>query len=90
MSDLWVRYLAAGGGCDIFDIDAHLNGVLALEGFERDTLAYALNECIAEVAAAAHLPYLNAIDDSSANLQEVIAELLAEGHDPPQPAAESG
>lgn len=79
VSDLWVRYLSAGGHCDILDIDAHLNGVLALDRRERDTLAYALNERIDELARAARIPYLNPIGDTSASLQDVIAELLADG-----------
>ena len=33
----------------IFDIDAHLQGVLALEPFEQDTLAWALNERLDEL-----------------------------------------
>ena len=86
--DLWVRYLASGGHCDIFDVDAHLNGVLALERFERDTLAYALNERMDELAADAHIPYLKTAEPTTASLQDIIAELLAEGRDPPEHEAE--
>jgi hypothetical protein len=77
-----VRYLAAGGRCAVFDIDAHLQGVLGLDRFERDTLAYVLNERLDELAQASHVPYLRAVEDRVANLQEVIAELLDEGPGP--------
>ena len=68
VQDLWVRYLTAGGHCDIFDIDAHLQGVLALDPFEQDTLACALNERLDELAAAAHIPYLETSEPTPESL----------------------
>jgi len=79
-----VRYLSVGGSrCDIFDIDAHLNGVLALDPIEQDTLAWALNERLDEVAAAAHVLYLSVGEPTSESLQEVISDLLDDGWQPP-------
>jgi hypothetical protein len=81
-----VRYLSVGGSnCDIFDIDAHLHGVLALDPIEQDTLAWALNERLDEVAAAAHVPYLNPSEPTSESLQEVISDLLDNGLQAPPP-----
>ena len=75
-----MRYLSVGGSnCDIFDIDAHLQGVLALDPIEQDTLAWALNERLDEVAAAAHVPYLNTSQPIAESLQEVISDLLDDG-----------
>jgi len=71
-----VRYLGVGGNCDIFDIDAHLQGILALEPFEHDTLAYALNERLDELATRAHVQYLNPPEDPPTRLQQAIADLL--------------
>jgi hypothetical protein len=85
VKDLWVRYLAVGGRGDIFDIDAHLQGVLALDPYEHDTLACALNERLDELTAADHVPYLEAGHGCPSNLQAMATELLDEGEDQPHP-----
>jgi hypothetical protein len=87
VQDLWVRYLGLGGNCDIFDIDAHLQGVLALHPIEQDTLAWALNERIDELAAAAQLPYLRTSQPTPESFLEVISDLLDDGWDAPPPEA---
>jgi hypothetical protein len=71
-----VRYLGVGGNCDIFDIDAHLQGILALESFEHDTLAYALNERLDELANQAHVHYLRPPKEAPIRLKQAIANLL--------------
>jgi hypothetical protein len=78
VQDLWVRYLSVGGRCDIFDIDAHLQGVLALQPSEQDALAWALNERLDELAAAAHVPYLEVSHPTPESLIEAISDLLGE------------
>ena len=83
VQDLWVRYLAVGGRGDIFDIDAHLQGVLALDPYEHDTLACALNERLDELTAADHVPYLEPGHGPLPNLQDMANELLDEGEDEP-------
>ena len=85
VQDLWVRYLSVGGRCDIFDIDAHLQGVLALDPSEQDALACALNERLDELAEAAHIPYLETSQPTPESLLEVISDLLEDGWDPPRP-----
>lgn len=73
-----MRYLGAGGHCDVFDIDAHLQGILALDPPEHDTLAYVLNERLDELATEAHIPYLGTVDGAPTQLKQVIANLLDE------------
>jgi len=73
-----VRYLSVGGRCDIFDIDAHLQGVLALRPSEQDALAWALNERLDELADAAHVPYLDASQPTPESLIEAISDLLGD------------
>ena len=73
-----MRYLAAGGLCDIYDIDAHLHGVKPLSPADHDTLAYALNERLDELYRAARVPYLTTANDTLASLAEVIADLLGD------------
>lgn len=86
MQDLWVRYLAAGGLCDIFDIEAHLQGVMPLSPGDQDTLAYALNERLDELYRAARVPYLTTVDETLATLAEVIADALAEDRAASEPS----
>jgi hypothetical protein len=88
VQDLWVRYIAVGGRGDIFDIDAHLQGVLALDPYEHDTLACALNERLDELAAADRVPYLEPGPDPPSNLQDIVTELLDEGEDGPDPRSQ--
>ena len=71
-----MRYLGVGGNCDIFDIDAHLQGIMALVPFEHDTLAYALNERLDELATKSHVHYLNPPTEAPTRLKQAIAELL--------------
>jgi len=57
---------------------------------EQDTLAWALNERLDEVAAAAHVPYLTVGEPTSESLQEVISDLLDDGwHAPRSPHPET-
>jgi hypothetical protein len=79
-----VRYLAAGGHSDVFDIEAHLQGVVALDADEHNTLAYALNERLDELVAVDRVPYLSDRSEASTSLPEVVSELL--GDELPTPA----
>ena len=81
-----MRYLSVGGRCDIFDIDAHLEGVLTLHPSEQDALAWALNERLDELAAAAHVPYLEVSQPTPESLIEAISDLLDDSWDAPRPA----
>lgn len=82
-----MRYLGLGGHCDIFDIDAHLQGVLALDPNEQDNLAWALNERIDELAAAAQLRYVKTSQLPPESFLEVISDLFDNGWDAPPPEA---
>ena len=49
--DLWLRYYALGGDASELEVDAYLNGAIALPALEHDVLAHAINERLDEIAA---------------------------------------
>ncbi|BBE21984.1 hypothetical protein MN0502_08670 [Arthrobacter sp. MN05-02] len=50
--DLWLRYFSLGGNVGEEEIDAYLYSSLLLPPFERDMLALAVNEYIADLPPA--------------------------------------
>jgi hypothetical protein len=48
--ELWLRYFALGGEASEMEVDAYLNGALALPAFQHDMLAHAINERLDEIA----------------------------------------
>jgi hypothetical protein len=50
IDDLWLRYFALGGEADRFELDAYLNGAIALPPLQHDVLAQAINERLREIA----------------------------------------
>jgi hypothetical protein len=46
---LWLRYFALGGDAGRFEIDAYLNGAIALPPMQHDLLAHAINERLDEI-----------------------------------------
>jgi hypothetical protein len=50
VAELWLRYFALGGHASEMEVDAYLNGALALPAFQHDMLAHAINERLDEVA----------------------------------------
>jgi hypothetical protein len=42
--EMWVRQYAVGGNADMDEVKAILSGRLQPDGFQHDTIAYALNE----------------------------------------------
>jgi hypothetical protein len=48
--ELWLRYFALGGDASELEVDAYLNGALALPAFQHDMLAHAINERLDEIA----------------------------------------
>ncbi|OUM40980.1 hypothetical protein [Arthrobacter sedimenti] len=50
--DLWLRYFSLGGNAGEEEIDAYLYSSLLLPPFERDILALAVNEYIADLPPA--------------------------------------
>jgi hypothetical protein len=47
--ETWLAYFGAGGDLDEWDVDAYLHGVLQLPALDRDLLAIALNERLADL-----------------------------------------
>jgi hypothetical protein len=50
VTELWLRYFAIGGAASELEIDAYLNGVIALPAVQHDMLALAINERLAEIS----------------------------------------
>jgi hypothetical protein len=58
VDDLWLRYFGLGGDAGRFEIDAYLNGAIALPPMQHDLLAHAINERLDEIAPP-RAPYSN-------------------------------
>jgi len=88
VQELWLRYLALGGSCDAFDVDGHLQGLVALDTFQQDVLAQAANEALDEFVDSRRVPLSGAARDPTADgaLTEVIDQLLTRWHRAPAPA----
>jgi hypothetical protein len=56
VDELWLRYFALGGDAGQFELDAYLNGAIALPPVQHDMLAHAINERLDEIASA-RAPY---------------------------------
>jgi hypothetical protein len=56
VAELWVRYFAVGGEASELEVDAYLNGAIALPALQHDMLAHAINERLDEIAPPA-APY---------------------------------
>jgi hypothetical protein len=50
VTELWVRYFALGGDASELEVDAYLNGAIALPAIQHDMLAHAINERLDEIA----------------------------------------
>jgi hypothetical protein len=57
IDELWLRYFGLGGTADAVETEAYLRGVVALPGPERDVLAHAVNEGLAEIQVPERVPY---------------------------------
>ena len=43
VAELWLRYFALGGGASELEVDAYLNGAMALPALQQELLAQAIN-----------------------------------------------
>jgi hypothetical protein len=50
VDELWLRYFSLGGEASRFELDAYLNGAIALPPLQHDVLAHAINERLDEIA----------------------------------------
>ncbi|SFP41243.1 Stage II sporulation protein E (SpoIIE) [Geodermatophilus dictyosporus] len=57
LEQLWLRYFELGGDGDLFDLEAHLDGLASLPDVDGDLLAVAVNERLDELSAARRVPY---------------------------------
>jgi hypothetical protein len=57
--ELWFRYFELGGMSTAFEVEAYLYGVLTASSHERDLIAVALNERLAELGGDHPIPYAN-------------------------------
>jgi hypothetical protein len=53
VAGVWIRYFALGGEASEMEVDAYLNGAIALPAFQHDMLAHAINERLDEIAPCA-------------------------------------
>lgn len=49
VAELWLRYFAIGGAASEMEVDAYLNGAIALPAIQHDMLALAINERLDEI-----------------------------------------
>jgi hypothetical protein len=56
VAELWLRYFALGGAASELEVDAYLNGAIAMPAIQHDILAHAINERLDEIAPPA-APY---------------------------------
>ena len=69
VGQLWVRYFALGGDAGELEVDAYLNGAIALPGIQHDMLAHAINERLDELTPP-RAPY----SDEYAALEKLLSE----------------
>ena len=50
VDELWLRYFSMGGEAGRFEIDAYLNGAIALPPIQHDVVAHVINERLDELA----------------------------------------
>jgi hypothetical protein len=50
VAELWLRYFALGGEASELEVDAYVNGAIALPAIQHDMLAHAINERLDEIA----------------------------------------
>ena len=55
--ELWFRYFALGGMSTALEVDAFLHGALVATDQDRDVLAVAVNERLAELGGDHPIPY---------------------------------
>ncbi len=50
VDELWLRYFSLGGDAGRFELDAYVNGAIALPPLQHDIVAAAINERLDEIA----------------------------------------
>ena len=81
VGDLWLHYFSLGGAVGEYEVEAYLQGLLALPALQRDLLAMAANELIDEKPQP-RAPYADQLDDSNAAGAGDIGDHDARGQNP--------
>lgn len=61
IDELWMRYFSLGGDAGRLELDAYLNGAIAMPPMQHDMLAHAINERLDEIAPP-RAPYSREFD----------------------------
>lgn len=78
LEDLYVRYFALGGTAGLMELEAYLQDLMPLPAVQRDMLAHAVNERLAELRPTAVAPYSRALrhgDPSTGPLAALVTAL---------------
>ncbi|MEV8000903.1 MULTISPECIES: hypothetical protein [Pseudarthrobacter] len=66
MGELWLRYFSICGSAGEYEVHAYSQGLISLPVFQRDLLAMAANELIAEKPQL-HAPYSDQLNGAESN-----------------------
>lgn len=82
LDELWVRYFSLGGEAGRLEVEAYLYGLMALSAGQRDMLAHAVNERLAELAPPVPAPYSRPLREAhrQAGPLAALVELLDGAH----------
>jgi len=77
VGDLWLHYFSLGGAVGEYEVEAYLQGLLALPALQRDLLAMAANELIEELPRP-RAPYSDEFTGDAAESRHPEAEESAD------------
>jgi hypothetical protein len=85
LEQLWTRFFALGGDADLFELEAHLEGVLTMPDPQPDVLAVALNERLDELVRQRRVPMRHVLRGGRPDrgALRAIVELLEASHRAP-------
>ncbi|MCM6773159.1 serine/threonine-protein phosphatase [Nocardia sp. CDC159] len=73
VEQLWLRYFAIGGSAGLWEVDAYVHGLGALETLQRDVLAQAVNERLDELTWSHRATYSRRLRESAPRGQMLTA-----------------
>lgn len=65
--DLWLKFFSIGGSVGEYEVNAYLQGMLSLPPLQRDLLAHAANELIADIPPLPRATYAHDEEDAVRN-----------------------
>jgi len=57
VQQLWLEYMSFSGLAGLVEVEAYLYGLMALDSYQEDKLAHAVNERLDDLYRAARVPY---------------------------------